>query len=189
MHPGHANRAATRLARRISMSAVAHALTILVAGAPQLARAQTIDPAFPSTDGVVNAVVRDGNTLYIGGNFTMVGPSTGSGVPVDKTNGLPVSPFAKVAGIVEAAASDGSGGWYIGGLFSAVGGVPRSNLAHINGDGSVASWDPGTDQTVYALALSGSTVYVCGIFNHAGGQPRNDIAALDAVTGVPTAWD
>ncbi|MCS6803032.1 MAG: hypothetical protein NZ773_13970, partial [Dehalococcoidia bacterium] len=30
------------------------------------------------TDGIVNAVARAGNAIYLGGNFTSVGPPTGS---------------------------------------------------------------------------------------------------------------
>lgn len=37
--------------------------------------------------------------------------------------------------------------------------------------------------------MSGSTVYVGGGFGFIGGQPRNRIAALDATTGLATAWN
>ena len=39
------------------------------------------------------------------------------------------------------------------------------------------------------LAVSGSTVYAGGDFTSIGGQTRNRIAALDAATGLATAWD
>ena len=38
-------------------------------------------------------------------------------------------------------------------------------------------------------AVSGNTVYVGGIFTSIGGQPRNRIAAIDATTGLATAWN
>ena len=37
--------------------------------------------------------------------------------------------------------------------------------------------------------MNGSTVYAGGSFTNIGGQLRNDIAALDATTGLATAWD
>lgn len=43
------------------------------------------------------------------------------------------------------------------------------------------SWNPGADGVVYALALSGSMVYLGGDFTY--------IAALDASTGQATAWN
>ena len=82
-----------------------------------------------------------------------------------------------------AVASDGAGGWYIGGYFTAVGGLPRSNLAHVASDLSVSAWNPNANGAVYALAVSGSTVYAGGDFTSIGGQARNRIAALDATTG------
>src|SRR6266516_1094374 len=88
------------------------------------------------------AVVRDGGTIYIGGEFTQVGPATGGGVPLDAASGALPPSFPKVLGAVYAVVSDGAGGWYIGGSFSGVGGFPRSNLAHVASDLSVSDWNP-----------------------------------------------
>ena len=40
-----------------------------------------------------------------------------------------------------------------------------------------------------SLAVSGGTVYAGGSFASIGGQARNRLAALDATTGLPTAWN
>lgn len=136
----------------------------------------------------VLAVARSDNTLYIGGNFRSVGPSTGAGVPVDHIDGLPLGHYPRVAGGVEAVIADGVGGWFIGGRFAGVGGLPRWNLAHIRADGSVDSWTPDPDGGVLSLVLSGNTLYVGGRFNRIAGEVRNHIAAFDVATGRLTDW-
>ena len=42
---------------------------------------------------------------------------------------------------------------------------------------------------MYALAVSGTKVYAGGIFTTIGDQTRKYIAALDAATGLATAWN
>ncbi len=155
------------------------------------AEAQNIRRDFYVTDGPVDAELLSGNTLYLGGSFTRVAPATGGGIPLDPISGLSVKGFPKVLGIVYAVVADGAGGWYIGGDFTSVGEVQRSNLAHILSDTTVSAWDPGVDPGgfVFALAVNGGTVYAGGLFFSIGGQMRNHIAALDANTGLATAWD
>ena len=64
------------------------------------AEAQIIREDLYVTNGGVSAAVPSGNTLYIGGDFTEVGPATGGWVPIDSTTGAPVSGFPKVAGYI-----------------------------------------------------------------------------------------
>jgi hypothetical protein len=158
------------------------ALSLPLAG-PLLA--QTTDQNLWISDATVTCMARSGNTLYIGGNFSQVGPATGSGVPIDAGSGLPVVGFPTVDGTIETVIADGSSGWYIGGSFNYVGGLPRTNLAQILSDNTVASWNPGADGTVFALALSGGTLYVGGQFANVGGAARNNMAAVDVATGIP----
>ena len=72
----------------------------------------------------------------------------------------------------------------------------RHSIAALSAtDGSATSFDPnaagfnGGIATVYALAVSGSTVYAGGYFGSIGGQPRASIAALNAADGSATSWD
>lgn len=141
------------------------------------------------TDGTVTAVVRSGNTIFVGGAFAHVGPCTGSGVPLDIHSGAVPSRYAKVVGTVFAVAPDGAGGWYIGGWFSAVGEQARHNLAHVRADGTVAPWAPHPDGVVWTLAVKGGVVYVGGGFGTIGGRRRNLVAAVDGRTGRVTDWD
>ena len=132
------------------------------------------------TNGEVYAVTANANTVYIGGNFTLVGPHTGSGVPIKESDGLPVSGFPKVNGTIYSVISDGNGGWYIGGDFTYVAGIERNRVAHIFSNGSLdPDWNPDSNNTVRTLVLSGGVVYAGGFFTDIGEQTRNRIADKD----------
>lgn len=152
------------------------------------------------TNGNVQAIVRAGEVIYIGGQFDRVGPRTGPGVEValdgSQNSGLPEISGAGPGTIVgsggwlNAVAADGSGGWFIGGLFTHVGGVARTNLAHIRSDHSVdPNFNPSLNDAVTTLAVSGSTVYAAGLFTSINGQTRNRIAALNAADGSVTTFN
>ena len=139
--------------------------------------------------GSPRAMVCSGSTVYVGGDFTIVGPNSGGGVALSTTTALPASPnISRIAGTVSAVVSDGAGGWFIGGTFTAAGRLGRGNLAHVLADGSMAPWDPDANGPVKALARIGQTVYVGGAFTTVGGQSRTGLAALDATTGAALAW-
>lgn len=138
----------------------------------------------------MDAVLPIGSRVYIGGNFTYVGPYTGSGVSLSAATGSPVRRFGKVDGFVDAAVSDGAGGYYVASSVDVPGVQVGAHLAHVRADGSIdRAWNPAPNSTVSALAVSGSTVYVGGAFTRIDGQLRSRIAALDARTGAATAWN
>ncbi len=178
-------RAVSRITGGVRVLGVALALTC----AAVMANAQTVRNDLYITNGQVSAQTLRGNTLYIGGSFSFVGPVTGAGVPVDPITGLATPGFPRVNGTVMAALSDGAGGWYIGGLFTTVGTATRSNLAHVLADLSVAAWNPGTNSTVRALALRGSLLYIGGDFTTIGVTARNRVGAVDANTGALASWN
>ncbi|MBL7889860.1 MAG: HYR domain-containing protein [Bacteroidia bacterium] len=145
-----------------------------------------------ATNGTVNTSVFDAanNLFYIGGDFTVVNPFYTQGALLSGTTGEADRTFPVVSGgNVLASVSDGSGGFYIAGAFTSVGGLTRNRLAHINSLGQVTSWDPNADNSVNAITVSGSTIYIGGSFTNVGGQVRNYIAAIDATTGLATSWD
>ena len=84
---------------------------------------------------------------------------------------------------------------YAGGWFTSIGGQSRSGIAAVSASsGSATAWNPKRRRhfrriSVLALAVSGSTVYAGGFFTSIGGQTRNYIAALDAGSGLATAWN
>jgi uncharacterized delta-60 repeat protein len=80
---------------------------------------------------------------------------------------------------VDALALDGNGRIYVGGAFTQVGAQPRANVARLQADGQVdASWNPGTDGLVSAIAPSAGNVFLGGNFHHVAGQARGSLAKL-----------
>ncbi len=156
---------------------------------------QTPDLTTPVTNGPVYALAQTSDTIFLGGSFTYIGPWTGGGVPFNASTLLsgtptPLANHAKVDGSVYVGIPDGSGGWYIGGDFTTVGGEPHANLAHILPDGAVdAAWTPSTDNVVSALALHGGVLYVGGYFTEVNGVARSRAAALNADTGALLPWN
>lgn len=78
-------------------------------------------------------------------------------------------------GPVYAVVADGSGNLYIGGNFTAVDGVPVKWVAKWDG----VAWSAlaaGVNNTINALAVSGSDLYVGGIFTTAGGTNASRVA-------------
>jgi RHS repeat-associated protein len=122
----------------------------------------------------VNAIEEDATTTYLGGDFDYLGPRTGSLLSTAPGgNGIYDASFPEVAGhdpqdtttdsaVVRSIVSDGHQGWYVGGSFSYVGGLPRKNVAHILSNGQVdpnwrVDWAP-----VYSLLLQGNDLYLAG---------------------------
>ncbi len=130
--------------------------------------------------------------LLVGGDFERIARRTGGGARLAAADAtvLPNHSGGLVDGQVLAVASDGAGGWFIGGDFSEVGGLPRAHLAHILADGSVdPAWDPGASSPVHALEVAAGLVIAGGEFTRAGGAFRPGLVALDAATGAVAAWD
>jgi uncharacterized repeat protein (TIGR01451 family) len=156
--------------------------------------AQEADTTAWITNGDVRAIVRKGNTLYMGGSFTGVGPVTGTGTTLHLGNGgLAAARPLRITGPVVASVSDGMGGWFVGGEFTKIGGQVRKKLSHVLADGSLdANWDAritSDSVVIYALAFANNTLYVGGFFQSIGGQNRAHLAALDGHTGMATAWN
>jgi hypothetical protein len=156
----------------------------------------------PSINGPVYALALSGDTLYAGGNFAQVNANTVSPkgrhslAAFDTTlatdNTTDFDPDVDRA--VKALTLSGST-LYAGGDFTEVnGGVIRSRLAAFDttlATANVTAFDPSVNDTVDALALSGSTLYAGGDFTGVNQglnvQPRNGLAAFDTTTATDNA--
>jgi hypothetical protein len=154
----------------------------------------------PNANNSVNALAVSGTTVYAGGYFTTIGGQTRNRLAAIGTDGslLAWNPNLAAGGtpVVNALAVDGST-VYVGGFFTSVDGTTRFSLAAINADSNCLStysaacvqpWNPGAGNTVNAIAVSGSTVYVGGQFTTIGGQTRNYLAAI-GTDGSLQSWN
>jgi hypothetical protein len=152
------------------------------------------------TNGRVDAVIRVGSTVYIGGSFTTVRPAGSAPgtdtAPRDRLAAfsadtgalLPWNPGANSAVNTLAASPDGRT-IYVGGRFGRLGGKTRHNLAAVTAvTGQVKGFRADTDRRVLALAATQKRVYVGGKLSRIDGLPRNRLAALSARGKVLRKW-
>jgi trimeric autotransporter adhesin len=155
-----------------------------------VSQAQTVRSNVPArhwvTDGDVLAVAATSSAVYIGGDFTLIGPPTGAWVGV--TAAGRVGPIrGTVDGVVSASVADGHGGWFLLGEFNAVGGteIEDAEVIHLGANGRLdLRWSLTTDGTVETLALHGDTLYVGGSFTKLKGTARTSLGAVNARTGA-----
>jgi len=129
-------------------------------------------------NGAVFAIATGGSNVYVGGNF-----STAGGVPASNIAKWDGSSWSALGSGLNSRASTiaiSGSDLYAGGDFTTAGGVSANRVAKWNG----SSWSPlGSGITgppsspgVFAIATSGSNVYVGGDFHTAGVNPSNSFA-------------
>ncbi len=166
----------------------------------------TVVSAIPDStfqvNGRVNALVRVGDRVYIGGDFTQLLGHNGEIVPrqylaaVDATTGQPVAwdPGADDVVLALAASPDGTT-IYAGGQFKHVGTLTRTRIAAIDATtGAVRPWSPTATSLIRTISTLGNRVYVGGQFTTVAGQggantARLRLAAFDATNGSLTTWN
>jgi hypothetical protein len=133
------------------------------------------------------------STLFVGGHFSKLNVDIQGGAAllnVSDDRGLFIKQFPLVAGSISASVSDGNGGWFLGGNFTAVGTKPCKNLAHILSDYSVdMNWQGEASGSVLSLQVVNGKLFVGGFFDSLNSKKRKLIGALDLSTGVLLNWD
>jgi uncharacterized repeat protein (TIGR01451 family) len=141
----------------------------------------------------VYCMVRFGNTLYVGGNFSKLGGHARTHVgAIDLATGQVVD-WAPVilssSSFVVMALAVTDTGVYIGGNFYSVNGVARRHLAAVDaGNASLLPFDPQPDGDIWSLLSTEGVVYAGGRFTNIGGQTRKYLAALHPANGAATSW-
>jgi trimeric autotransporter adhesin len=177
----------------VRMSVLALLVLISVSSA---SHSQTVDPSLWGTDGVVRAFARTGNALYVGGTFSQVLPPDPIGwARFDETSAAPTAPMPPTDGPVTAIEPDGSGGYFLGGSFTHIGGQPRSCLAHVLNNGTIGALSVNitndfASRGVLALRLVANTLFVVGGFQVSTGSGlRIDAFSVNVLTGVIMPWN
>lgn len=134
-------------------------------------------------NGTVRTIVNHNGINYMGGTFTKISFLTGSGTIVDGASGEFLPGYPKINGKINVAIPDGSGGWYIGGEFTRVGGFERNRLAQIDASGNLTSWAPSVDigryPYVYDMVKYGNLIFVSGSFQGINNDFRSYMACID----------
>jgi hypothetical protein len=136
----------------------------------------------------------DGNTIYVGGDFTTV----------DGLNRPRLAAFDTASGAIKSWAPtttapvrglsvsvDGTK-VYVGGLFGFVNGQARSRLGAVSATTGALdpTWVPSADAPVTSVEVApdGSRVFVGGYFSNLNGQARRATGSLDPVDGSNEPW-
>lgn len=179
---------------RLLASVLGAGVALLLAASPSGAQPPSSDSRVNVViNGAVNVAARVGNTLYLGGSFSRIAPSTnavGSLVAVNPTTGqvIPGRFPVIVGGDVLAMIPDGSGGYYLGGGFDRIGGVRQPNLRRLDSNGQVVPAFVPNSGFVRALALAGGHLWVGGDFTFFNSAARQRLVAIDPVTGALRAF-
>ncbi len=167
----------------------------------------SVDTWDPDVNGAVRAMVLDGTTLYVGGDFNLVGADTRNLIAaIDTSTGVAKASWnPNVTGnsVMTMALSDTT--LYVGGDFTGVdtGPVTRNNLAALSTIATaspyvISTWDPnvtGGTSVVHSMALDAvnGRLYVGGNFTDIDVEAVNNLAALSTTaTASPyviSTWD
>ncbi len=106
-----------------------------------------------------------------------MGPRTGSGFATDALTGDRLPGWPVFGARINDAVPDGSGGVYVAGEFTDVGGPDGDHLVHLLADGTVdPAFRPAPDRAVFDLAFRDGALYAAGRFRQIGGATREALA-------------
>jgi hypothetical protein len=185
------------------------AAAVLVAGAsPAAAALSDLPDSTWMTNGPVHSIIRDGNTIYIGGKFTKLSAcpkgqtcdafAVDNLAAIDATTGEGIRDFrpqvlngTSAAYVYALAVFDGK--LFVGGKFATVDGVPHVNLAAVDPvsgalDPLQADFTGGTNAAVRTLLAGSDKLYVGGIFKAVNATNRSRLAAIHGDGTLDGAW-
>lgn len=145
---------------------------------------QAMGTGFSGGSDVVRSILKQDGVVYVGGDFSLAGGVTALNL-AQWDGSLWSAVGGGTSGPVFSIVPDGGSGLYVGGVFGTVdpAGSPLvvNNIAHR----SASSWSAlgsGTNDTVRAIAIDGSTLYAAGAFSSAGGTAASGVASWNGAT-------
>lgn len=146
-------------------------------------------------DGRVEAIAVDGDTVYVGGNFTQIHDPLSDEIldqpylfAYSKSSGDIIRTFDPVLDKrVYALETIGDGtGVFAAGVFGILNGeTNRRGLVKIDNNGDrYSGFSARPNKTVKTLVRLGNTLYLGGIFDKVSGTSVENLAAVDVVTGA-----
>ena len=132
-------------------------------------------PGFPTRYGGAAVVAKQGDWLFVGGDFTEISGRAEKGIAAYNVRTGAWRDLADVEGRVSALAFSGDR-LFVGGTITKVGEVAVRNLGAIDlSTGAAVPWSPVLNDWVLTLAVSGGTL-------HVGGRFSPYLVAYDAAT-------
>jgi hypothetical protein len=167
-----------------------------------------VDPGWdPQIDGqLVTSLSLSQSNLFVGGIFSSVGGQNLSnlaklsivGPGLADATWKPNPVVTEGFGLVNAMALSGTN-LFVGGYFKSIGGQSRAGLAKVSTVGAGIAdpdWNPGLSLEgdvgyAYAMALTGTNLYVGGAFLSVGGRNQTNLAKLSTLGNafVDPAWN
>lgn len=153
-------------------------------------KSQTLIEPLWITDSTVRAVAKSEKHLYLGGDFTYLGPNTGSLASVHMQTGKVAFGLPRVNGTIKAMVTDSLGGTIIAGNFTQVDGIARNRLARITPEHQLdPAWDVSANGEIFALELAGNKLFMGGAFTEVSSTKRNHLAVIDAYKTTILPWN
>jgi hypothetical protein len=159
----------------------------------------------PTANGPVYTLASGEKTLYLGGVFTEVGGVQREHIAAVTAGAGSITSWNPAANRSVYALAVSRSLVYVGGVFTTVGGRHRDYIAALGArTGTPTPWNvhasyadcrsggsfcPDFRPGVYAMVVSGRTLYVGGSFDKIGHRDRGYLAALRTRSGVAVHWD
>lgn len=146
----------------------------------------------------INALLLDGDSLLVAGSFSSLGGQPRSGLAkLDLATALATSwqvsaDYPRALGAEFWALERSGDTLFVAGQFDSLAGAPGSNAAALSlTSAERLSWNPRSNDYIFAVALQRDEVYLGGWFTSIGPDwvERRGLAAIDARTGRVTDWN
>lgn len=174
-----------------ALLAAALGIVLVLPGAAHASVSDDSDFSVKVDGTVLSMAPAEWGRTIIGGTFTKIGSQSRTGLGAVWSSGYADKNFAPVlpaGSVVNAVAtSPDQSIVYVGGEFTSINGVPRSNLAVLDAKTGavIESWQADTNSDVRDIEVAGDRVYVSGTFTNIDGQTkRKRLVALDTAGDV-----